>query len=355
MSAKKWIKIYSFFIFISIIVVGFINYIIDPMWMFNHSYKFNNLQKAFNEKIVKTYYLNNNYKKFNSLLIGSSRTTYYNQNEFNNMKVFNYAISGGKPYEYIDFINYYSKKSEMKYLILGIDFRDCKLDIDENKSKRIKNNRELLSEIDNNIFFINFIKNYLTFDMLKYSITNLYRSIIHKTFHRSYNRDNIALADKLSEKNVEKLTLIRSKSYYAKTLNYDNNISKVFRKIKIDNPNTKIIIYTTPLSKPFLDYIFSNKKLKIYYFRWIKDLVNTFDKIYFTTYYNQLSSNYKRYSMDGDHFYPSIGKEITQFISSGQQTNSEINISNNIIEINKDNIDFYLKKLNFLINKNQLN
>jgi len=28
MNAKKWIKIYSFFIFVSIILVGFVNYII---------------------------------------------------------------------------------------------------------------------------------------------------------------------------------------------------------------------------------------------------------------------------------------------------------------------------------------
>ena len=355
MNAKKWIKIYSFFIFISIMVIGFINYIIDPMWMFKHSYKFNNLQNAFNEKILKTYYLNNNYTKFNSLLIGSSRTTYYNQNRFNNMHVFNYAISGGKPYEYIDFINYYSKKSEMKYLILGLDFRDCKLDVGENKSKRIDKNKTLLSNIDNNVFIIDFIKNYLTFDMLKYSITNVYRAIKHKTYHRSYNRNNIALSDKVSEKEVEKLALIRSKTYYANTLSYDNNISNVFRKIQIDHPNTKIIVYTTPLSKPFLDYIFSNKELKMYYFRWIKDLVNSFDEIYFTTYYNSLSLNYKHYSMDGDHFYPSVGKELTQFITKGKETNSKIDIANNIMKINKSNLELSLQKLNLLSKRNQLN
>ena len=350
MNSKKWLKIYGFFIFITILIVGFINYIMDPMWMFKHSHPFNNLQNAFNEKILKTYYLNNNHTKFNSLLIGSSRTTYYNQNRFNNMNVFNYAISGGKPYEYIDFINYYRKKSEMKYLILGMDFRDCQLDADENKSKRIDNNKKILSDIDNHIFIIDFIKNYLTFDMLKYSLTNIYRAIKHKTFHRSYNRNNIALSDKVPEKEVEKLASIRSKIYYANTVSYDNNISNIFKKIKTDNPNTKIIVYTTPLSKPFLDYIFSNETLKIYYFKWIKDLVNSFDTIYFTTYYNNLSLNYKQYSMDGDHFYPSIGKELTQFISGGKETNSTINISNNIMKINKSNIDSSLKKLNIDVN-----
>ena len=52
-----------------------------------------------------------------------------------------------------------------------------------------------------------------------------------------------------------------------------------------------------------------------------------------------MSLNYKLYSKDGDHFYPLIGKEITQFISGSKQATSTIDISNNIMEINSNNID----------------
>jgi len=336
MNGKIWIKVWTILILILISIVAGFNYVIDPMWMFQHSYKFNNLQNAFDEKKLKTLYLQNNHKKFNSLLIGSSRTTYYDQNEFKNMKVFNYAFSAAKPYEYTDFIDNFKKNTKMKYLIIGIDFFDCIIKKDENKSKVLMKNRELLEDIENGNSLIYFIQNYCTIDMIKYSITNLYRYGTHKTGHRSYNRNNVAFVDKRNEKEVEKLALNRSKEYYAHAFSYDDNLRMVFNKIKSNNPDTKIIIYTTPLSKPFLDSIFNDEKLKKYYFMWIKDLVNSFDTVYFTTYYNDLSLKYKIYSIDGDHFYPFVGKEITQFISAGEETNSTINISNNIMKINKN-------------------
>ena len=339
MNRKKWIKVWAVIFILFTLIVGIFNYLVDPMWMFQHSFKFNNLQYAFSEKKLKTYYLNNNRNKFDSLLIGSSRTTYYNQNEFKNMKVFNYSISAGKPYEYIDFINYYKKNTEMRYLILGMDFFDSNINKNENKSKKIINNRKLLEGIDSSNLLMSFIKNYLTLDMIKYSMINLVRFTTSKTGHRSYNRNNIVLVDKVNEKEVERIAIKRSKKYYANTLSYDNKISSVFNKIKNNNPNTQIIVYTTPLSKPFLDYIFNDKKLTKYYFMWIRDLVNSFGKIYLTTYYNDLSLNYKLYSKDGDHFYPLIGKEITQFISGSKQATSTIDISNNIMEINSNNID----------------
>ena len=61
---------------------------IDPLWSFAYDNKFNTIQKGFNERQQKT---NNVYfnglNEYDRILLGSSRTTFINQNDFQNMKI----------------------------------------------------------------------------------------------------------------------------------------------------------------------------------------------------------------------------------------------------------------------------
>lgn len=346
MSVKKWIKIWFYINTIAIVGIVSLNFFIDPLWFFSYSHRLNSLQVDFDERLQKSIKLkyNENLDNIDTLLIGSSRSTYYDQSKFGDMKVFNFAFSGAYPIEYKYFINYSKtlKGEEFKNIILGLDFYGCGYKND----KKEKQNLTYLSDLDRNQAYI--LSSYISLDALQYSLTNIARSITNHAGGRSYNRKNIVLADKQNTKKVEERAKTRSKTYW-KNMKYNENYVNILQELKKQNTKTNFIIYTTPLSKPFLKVLYSDKKLKKFYFRWIKDMVFVFDKVYFFTLPNKLSENYTIYSKDGDHFYPEATENISKIIS-GQK-----DIKGFGIIITKDNIDKVLIDLKKQIESYGLN
>lgn len=53
MKSTKWIKIFFGLSLIGVLFVGGVNYIVDPLWMFDHSNKFNQKQDGFDERQQK--------------------------------------------------------------------------------------------------------------------------------------------------------------------------------------------------------------------------------------------------------------------------------------------------------------
>jgi hypothetical protein len=340
MGGKKWLKVWiSIIIIINIPVIGILNFFIDPIWMFKHSNYFNRIQTTLDEQRSKTYFIKNHKGEYDSILIGSSRTSYYSQNEFKNMKVFNYAFSSNcKVYRYFDFIKNFESINDTKNIIVGLDFIGSRKYKNEDRVLDIKTIKEKINKI-NNSTIIDYIQKYLTIDSTQYSLGNIKKSIINRKYDAVYDRNNIKYANKLNENDVTKNANNRAKTYYyPRTVKYDKNYISDLKTLKLINSNTNLIIFTTPLSKPFLKYINSHDELKNTYYKWINDLVNVFDKVYFTTYMNDLAINYNKHSKDGDHYYPYVGKEITQFLSGGKLTKDKINIIKNIMVIDKDNV-----------------
>ncbi len=344
MSRKKWIKIWLYVNTLAIVGIVSLNFLIDPLWFFSHSHKLNSLQVDFDERLQKSIKLkyNENLENIDTLLMGSSRSTYYDQSKFGNMKVFNFAFSGAYPYEYKYFINYAKslKKNEFDNIILGLDFYGCGYKKDK------KEKPDYLSDLDKNPLYI--LSNYMSLDASRYSLTNIAKSITNHAGGRSYNRNNVVLADKKNIKQVEERAKNKSKIYW-KNMEYDENYSNVLQGLKNQNQKSNFIIYTTPLSKPFLQVLYGNKKLKEYYFRWVRDMVLVFGKVYFFTLPNKLSENYMSYTKDGDHFYPEAVENISKIIS-GQK-----DIKGFGIIITRDNVDKVLIDLEQQIKNYDLN
>ena len=113
MNSKKFLKVVFGFSFSIIFLIFFINYIVDPLWLFQHSNKFNQKQGSYDERQLKTNYLYYNLKdNFDGILLGSSRATYVNQNDFENMNIFNYSSGAMHPYEYKFYIDFAKKINE---------------------------------------------------------------------------------------------------------------------------------------------------------------------------------------------------------------------------------------------------
>lgn len=334
MTSKKWLKYLAFSILIFIPFVFLFNCLIDPLGITNYSHKFNKYQSGFNERLQKTIW----YKKTNnidSILIGSSRATYYNTNDLKGMNVFNFAVSNIMPIEYQEIVDYADSISNIKNIILVLDFYGIKKD---------KKSTERLNSYKTND---NQLVKYFSINMIKHSLTNLKMSFLNRTGHRAYDRKGIVHVDKVSENDVEKIALVRSQTYW-KDLEYNPDYKKILNDFKNKNKDKNIVVLTTPLSKPFLKKIYNNYLLKDYYFRWIKDITSTFKEVYFYTMPSPLSDNYTEYSKDGDHYYPEVGTKLINLSVNYNRT------EHYGVLLNNNNLNHFFEDINkFILDLNE--
>lgn len=336
MNEKKWLVVLVSASFIMVLFIGGVNYAVDPLWIFQHKNRFNTCQLDFNERLQKSVQLKfNKEKKFDTLLLGSSRSTFYNQEHFFNMKTYNYSFSGAMPSEYFDYIEFAKENNsrDFKKIIIGLDFFGYQKTSKQNKESE---STEILA-IDNKLMF--FIKHYFSIKMFKYSIFNIKNSLTNNIKSRRYNRNNIALIERKDEKHVELVANSRSKNYYKDFTHINPDYEEIFLKIKINNKESSLIAYTTPLSEPYLQEIYKDEYLFQYYILWIKEMVSIFKKVYFFTGENSFSQNYKNYSFDGDHFYPNITDKIIQILTKNEK------VDEYGIVLTKENLDEYVESL----------
>jgi len=338
MNTKRWTKIWFFTFFTIIPIVAIINYMVDPLWMFSHSNKYNSIQKAFNERQQKTNHIYfNGLEKYDALLLGSSRVTYINQNDFHGMDLYNYAFNDSAPHEFGEFIKFAKevKGKDFKYIILGADFMAT-------ETPSIVKSKHPKTYIDNAKSFAYKYKTLISFDALKESLKNIKYSQ-KGTARVYYDRQNIKYRTKLSpEKRLEKynynmkLRLIHSAD--GKYI-YDKNYIPRLKKLKADNPNSQFIIFTTPVSANLLvSMIRINKRLPEYK-RWLNELIEVFGEVHHFMSINSITTNLENYP-DAEHYYPEIATLFANKTTNYE--NSDIPDDFGII-LTKENLDEFIE------------
>ena len=293
-----------------IFFIGIVNYIIDPLWCFNKNIAFGENQDGFNERQQKTNKITFTPFDYDTLIIGSSRTTYINQNDFEGTHAFNYACSNMDPYEYNGYIEYAKKinKKPFKKIIIGVDF--------------FRTNEKNPSQFENPIFYINKsnsflyrLKNLISLDALRFSLGNVAKKYISSNYFGYSRITNVKYMNKIDEEYKKKLIKCEFKEYskrYGKKYKY-RNIKKIFNTLKNNNRDTEFIVFTTPVSKVLLELINQQGRL-IDYKKWIRDCVQSFGKLYNFMYLNDITKNLDNYK-DLDHFKPEVGSLIAQRIT----------------------------------------
>ncbi|WP_370223759.1 hypothetical protein [Cytobacillus sp.] len=299
--------------------VGSFIFYIDPMWTFGHEHKYNDVQTVINERQQKTNRILFQPFHYDTLLLGSSRTTYINQTDFENMKVFNFAVSNASIQEYNSLIELAKQKrgKEFERIIIGVDF--FKSSIKESKAKKSLNQ---YIQTANEPFYR--YKNLLSMDLLDYSWQNFKMSRDNKVLEeRNYNRNNIADAKDIAPEVMEKQTKEKIQKFrdvfYGDTFEYNPEYKAILSQLKKNNPNTEFIIFTTPISSPLFQAMAEEGRLPDYE-RWLNDITDVFGGVYNFMYPNSVTGNLENY-FDGHHFYPNVGKLIAKRISLG--SNSE--------------------------------
>lgn len=336
MNAKKWIKIFTLLSIMGIGVVGGINYLIDPLWNFTHKFSYNNKQKGFDERQQKTNYINcRDIDNYDGVLLGSSRTTHIHQTDFDNMNIFNYASSSMRPYEYKGYIDLFKRKKqkELKYIIIGADFYGITkpIDVKFEEPEFYINKTESLGYRYKMLFSL---------DGLKKSLKNIRTSYRGDKVY--YDRNNIKYATRVSEKErlkrYTKNLKRHTESFMSPKYEYNTNLIPIYKSLKNENTNTKIIIFTSPITADLLVSIIKNgDKLKEYK-EWLKSMINIFGEVHQFMDINSITTNLQNYP-DDDHYYDDIATLLANKVAGYDNKNIPYDFG---VILNKSNIDKYL-------------
>lgn len=328
---KRWIKINIYFILVALLSIGLFNYWMDPFWCFNHSHKYNNIQKGTNERQQKSNYIYFNKKKYDTLLLGSSRTTYLDNSSFKELKVFNFSAAGMRPQEYLTYIDFVVNDTHhnINNIIIGMDFFGY-----------LNYGLFMFNEADNIITTTKSslykYKMLVSFDGLNNSIKNIRDYMKNRTSDR-YNRDAIKTRNFVSH---NKETIIKDIKIYSKTeysSNPNPNYLNIISKIKYNYNDKDFIIYTTPISSLLFNQLVKMGHYENYE-NWLRLLVSVYGKVYHFMYINNITNDYLNTFADSNHAYTKTNNLIVDTITN--QVKNDFGII-----LTKDNIEENLKLL----------
>ena len=350
MDYKKWVKLFFATVISSIALFGLFNYTIDPLWTFCHSNKWNNAQPGFDERQLKT---NRAYfcglEQYDTLLLGSSRTTYINQNDFKTMKVFNYSSVAMYPSEYKGWIEQAKKIKDapFKTIIIGVDFFG---------SNDGAFGKQQMSQAASPSHYLDTTSSLMYRYKMLFNMDTLYKSIESIGHSKQlgttdYTRDNakrtIHISASRKQQAVNHQTGLYSNLVYGKGYHYNTKAKAYMEKLKKDNQNTNFIIFTTPISTDLFKLMVKQGNLKDYQ-KWLTMLVDVFSEVYDFMGSNSITDNPSNYA-DMHHFYPEFGTliadRVTTILNSKLPNDFGILVNSKNLREHLSNIDRQVKNL----------
>ena len=334
MNSKKWVFmsfLTSAICLFSIIVVV---YLFNLNYYFNHNYlglaKFSG-----DERKYKVNYIENNQNSYDSILLGSSSTSFINENDFDDFKVFNFSVSGMIPIEYSQAIKYLESKNnkEIKNIFLNIEFFTS----NHNEVKRIKKtvNIDYISEKEEYDYLIKELLNLTALKKIIIRSTNFFEPKGETYYsrwdniHHHINNLNKSTVNHRINKGI-KAHILELKKY-----KYNSNYKNELMELKNHNLDKIFYTFITPVAKPYMDLIITERFNS--YVRWLEETIEVFNNVYIYPYSNRITDNYLETFRDNRHYNSSTGSEIV---------NDMFNESNNkYILLTRENLNEYIAGL----------
>lgn len=298
---RTWFRVVLIIIMLPLLAIAGFNFFIDPLWNFSHSHAYNRIQQSFNERQQKTNQVTFGPFDSDGLLLGSSRCTYINQNDFTNMKVYNYAVSAMTLDEYDGYINYARQQHgrEFDTIYLGLDF--------------YATNRNLKRSFEEPAYYIQTANDFgyryktlLSLDTLHYSLENYRDSKAGIARDFTYDRKNVKTLNEVPDAVREakiKESIKTDRRHLTENYSY-HDVRKILMEIKAHNPHTRFVVFTTPVAEPIYEVMVS-EGLWPYYRQWLSDIVDVFGEVYHFNSLNSITRDTRNF-YDGSHVYPKV-------------------------------------------------
>ncbi|MER1998308.1 MAG: hypothetical protein ABS882_00920 [Lysinibacillus sp.] len=330
---------------VTILVVGLpvggvmaYNYYIDPFWTFTHENEDNAAQLGFNERIQKTNWLNARAPlQANSLMIGTSRTTYINADNFDK-PLFHYGLSSLHITEYLDFMKYAEKQNGQPFETIYMEITSRSYDTAYRAT--FTNPNATIAETNKEF----------------YRITNLfsYDTYLQSKENAQTAADNFSPKPRIYDRDMNVTTFFESKDIDRRLELYQYNIDKrekrngfenlynpeykqILLDIKESFPNANFVAFNDVMLMDRLHITLSNEHLRAAYKRNIEEVVDVFGVFYSFHIENDITTEHSRY-FDLFHFYPETGDEVAKALQ--QPDNSPL-----IFAVTKDNMNEYFALL----------
>lgn len=320
------------------IIAGF-NYYVDPLWNFAHANEFNDYQDGFDERQLKTNTVTHTSFDYDTLIVGTSRTTYVNHSEFKGLNAFNYALSSMMIDEYNDYIEYAKKQN-------GKDFDTIVMELYFGGFDKERGTGQLDPEhyFQTSNEFLYPFKSLMSFDTFDRAKNNYEASKQNELKGpRSYDRNNEVSTTITNEKmplmvngflEKNEKNLIKTGSYP-----YDPSYFDMLKELKQNNPNTKFLIYIDPTMAPRIDQLLENPIYWDMYKKWIYEIVDIFGSTYNFMTVNSVTKDLTNY-FDTHHFYPQVGNYIAHRLTGDTDVPDDFGVL-----VTKDNIDEHFKEV----------
>ena len=343
MNDKKFtMTVMAIFATLTLTIVSF-NYWMDPLWSFGHAHAYNDVQIVTDEREQKTGNQKFVSKDANTLLIGSSRSTYIHTTGFKKWNVYNYSVANLSMQEYQSMMLYSFKQNpDYERVILGVDF--FKSSTQEAGAHRSIGNYE--AKVEKPFYRA---KNLFSYDVLKYSVDNFKLSSNDDIARdRLYNRQGNAFAKKLTEEETFKETVNKitkfEDTFYGEHYVYFPKYKEVMTNVRDTHPEAEKIVYTTPISSELFKALVYTDLLDDYEM-WMRDLVDVYGGVWNFMYPNEVTNNINNY-FDGHHFYPEVGDLIAARVEQGESADVPEDFG---VYVTAENVDEHLEDVKKLV------
>lgn len=311
MAAKTYTVVFFALFAACLAGVGAFNAYVDPLWLFGHANASNVKQVGFDERQQKTNRVIFGNFPYDALLLGSSRTTFIDQNDFPGLRVFNYAVSGMRPSEYAGYIRHARQRrgSAFDTIFIGIDF----FATNRNYGGQALPPEHYIAMTEKSLYRL---ESLISLDTMKRSRNNL------KARHEEcdcYNRNNVKTmvrnqTARMPEIMSKDLAVFRHK-IYGPDYTYDGTLPETWRHLLQENSGSRFVIFTTPISAPLFATLVETGHFPDLE-RWLREVVGAFGEVHDFMGVNSITTDLANYQ-DGGHFYPPVGQLIALRLTGG--------------------------------------
>jgi hypothetical protein len=289
-------------------IAGF-NALIDPLWFFRHEHALNRVQAGFDERAQKTNWLRARPGRFDAVLLGSSRVTYVDQNDFVPRRLFNHAANAMWPQEYRPYLDHFARlNGPPELVVLGVDFH-------MSRHLRPGGPRDPAAYLERAGDPRYLVSSLLSFDLSGRSLRVVARSAgllgpaegLDRYDRRNVRRFDEAIDDAYRAREVlADLELFRAELYAG--YRYNEDLPRLWRGLREAYPRARFLVFTTPVAEPMFAQLVQEGRLDAYE-RWLADLTTAFGEVWDFMGVNSVTSDPAQYR-DAQHFHPRVGRLI---------------------------------------------
>jgi len=295
---------------ILIVPIPLLNYLVDPYWCFNHEILIGRYQAGFDERQQKTNFLTFNNHAYDTFIFGNSRVTYTDPRDVPG-KAFNFSTSSMRSSEFLPYLRFASERNPqtISTVILGVSFYETNEATPETFSPPEY-------YIERSASFGYRYRTLFSMSLFRRSLSNIKRGLLTQERQDAYDRKTGEVSSRqmsLPTPKEDLLNAIAENVVWYREHAYGRNyeyldLRPTFAELEGAFPDTRFIVFTTPVSSHLLRVLVEGGRLDDYT-RWISGLVEVFGEVWNFMYFNDVTDDDFNYK-DAHHYSPHVCRAI---------------------------------------------